>query len=59
MRIPAHFRKSQLFKFEDFPFGTGLARLGKGKALAELDGMSFLIFGASGLMAGLLGQWAY
>jgi len=33
--------------------------LGKGKALMEVDGKGFLIFGASGLMAGLLGMWTY
>ncbi len=33
--------------------------LGKGKALIELDGKSILIFGASGMMAGLLGMWTY
>jgi len=33
--------------------------LGKFKALTELDGKSFLIFGASGLMAGLLGMLTY
>ena len=33
--------------------------LGKVKALVELDGKSFLIFGASGVMAGLLGMWTY
>ncbi len=33
--------------------------LGKGKALTEVDGKSFLIFGASGVMAGLLGMWTY
>ncbi len=33
--------------------------LGKGKALMEVDGKSFLIFGASGLMAGILGMWTY
>ena len=32
---------------------------GKGKALMEVDGRSFLLFGASGMMAGLLGMWAY
>jgi transporter family protein len=32
---------------------------GKGKALMEVDGKGFLIFGASGLMAGLLGMWTY
>jgi len=33
--------------------------LGKGKALIQLDGKSVLIFGASGMMAGLLGMWTY
>jgi len=33
--------------------------LGKGKALIQLDGKSILIFGASGMMAGLLGMWTY
>jgi transporter family protein len=33
--------------------------LGKGKSLVQLDGRSILIFGASGLMAGLLGMWTY
>lgn len=33
--------------------------LGKFKALTELDGKSFLIFGASGVMAGFLGMWTY
>ena len=33
--------------------------LGKGKALTELDGKSVLIFGASGVMAGILGMWTY
>ncbi len=33
--------------------------LGKGKALMELDGKSILLFGASGMMAGLLGMWTY
>jgi transporter family protein len=33
--------------------------LGKGNALAQLDGKSILIFGASGMMAGLLGMWTY
>ena len=33
--------------------------LGKGKALIELDGKSVLLFGASGVMAGLLGMWTY
>ena len=33
--------------------------LGKGRALVELDGKSVLIFGASGIMAGLLGMWTY
>ena len=33
--------------------------LGKGKALMELDGKSIFLFGASGMMAGLLGMWTY
>ncbi len=33
--------------------------LGKGRALTELDGKSILLFGASGMMAGLLGMWTY
>ena len=33
--------------------------LGKGKALFSLSGNSILIFGASGMMAGLLGMWTY
>jgi transporter family protein len=33
--------------------------LGKGRALVELDAKSVLIFGASGIMAGLLGMWTY
>ncbi len=33
--------------------------LGKGKELASLDGKSILLFGASGMMAGLLGMWTY
>ena len=33
--------------------------LGKGKALMELDGKSIFLFGASGMMAGLLGMWSY
>ena len=33
--------------------------MGKGRALIELDGKSILIFGASGVMAGLLGMWTY
>lgn len=33
--------------------------LGKGHALIELEGKSILIFGASGVMAGLLGMWTY
>jgi transporter family protein len=32
---------------------------GKGRALIELDGKSILLFGASGMMAGLLGMWTY
>jgi len=33
--------------------------LGKGRALIELDGKSIFLFGTSGMMAGLLGMWAY
>jgi transporter family protein len=33
--------------------------LGKGKALIELDGKSIFLFGAGGMMAGLLGRWTY
>ena len=33
--------------------------MGKGRALTELDGKSILLFGASGVMAGLLGMWTY
>ena len=33
--------------------------LGKGRSLLEIDGKSILLFGASGLMAGLLGMWTY
>lgn len=33
--------------------------LGKGRDLMSLDGKSILLFGASGLMAGLLGMWTY
>ena len=33
--------------------------LGKGKAFLGVDGKGFLIFGASGIMAGLLGMWTY
>ena len=33
--------------------------LGKGRALIELDGKSVLLFGASGMMGGLLGMWTY
>ena len=33
--------------------------MGKGKALMEVDGRSFILFGASGMMAGLLGMWTY
>jgi transporter family protein len=33
--------------------------LGKGRALVSLDGKSILLFGASGMMAGLLGMWTY
>jgi transporter family protein len=33
--------------------------LGRGRALIEVDGKSFLLFGASGVLAGALGMWAY
>jgi transporter family protein len=33
--------------------------LGKGRELVSLDGKSILLFGASGMMAGLLGMWTY
>ena len=33
--------------------------LGRGRALFSLSGNSILIFGASGMMAGLLGMWTY
>lgn len=33
--------------------------LGKGRALIELDGKSILLFGVSGMMAGLFGMWTY
>ena len=33
--------------------------LGKGRALLEVDEKSFILFGASGVMAGLLGMWTY
>jgi transporter family protein len=33
--------------------------LGKGRALIELDGKSIVLFGASGMMVGLLGMRAY
>jgi len=33
--------------------------LGKGRALISLDGKTILLFGASGMMAGLLGMWTY
>ena len=32
---------------------------GKGRALIELDGKSILLYGASGMMVGLLGMWTY
>jgi transporter family protein len=32
---------------------------GKGRALLAVDGRSFFLFCASGLMAGLLGMWTY
>ena len=33
--------------------------LGKGRDFLGVDGKGFLIFGASGIMAGLLGMWTY
>jgi len=33
--------------------------LGKGRALMSLDAKSILLFGSSGMMAGLLGMWTY
>ncbi len=33
--------------------------LGKGRELGSIDGKSILLFGLSGLMAGLLGMWTY
>jgi len=33
--------------------------LGRGRALIEMDGKGFLLFGASGVLAGALGMWAY
>lgn len=33
--------------------------LGKGRALFQLDAKSVAFFGASGVMAGLLGMWTY
>ncbi len=33
--------------------------LGKGRALLQVDGKDIFLFGASGIMAGLLGMWAY
>jgi transporter family protein len=33
--------------------------LGRGRALIEVDGKGFLLFGVSGLLAGALGMWAY
>ena len=33
--------------------------LGKGRVLFQLDGKSVAFFGASGVMAGLLGMWTY
>ena len=33
--------------------------LGKGRAIFGVDGKGFLIFGASGVMAGLVGMWTY
>jgi transporter family protein len=32
---------------------------GRGRALIEVDGKGFLLFGLSGLLAGALGMWAY
>jgi len=33
--------------------------LGRGRALLEVDGKGFLLFGASGVLAGALVMWAY
>lgn len=33
--------------------------LGKGRDLLSIDSKSILLFGASGMMAGLLGMWTY
>jgi transporter family protein len=33
--------------------------MGKGKALMEVDAKGFFLFGASGVMAGLLAMWTY
>jgi bacterial/archaeal transporter family protein len=33
--------------------------LGRGSALIEASGKAFLLFGASGLLAGALGMWAF
>jgi transporter family protein len=33
--------------------------MGKGKALMEVDTKGFFLFGASGVMAGLLAMWTY
>jgi transporter family protein len=33
--------------------------LGRGRALIEVGGKAFLLFGVSGLLAGALGMWAY
>ena len=33
--------------------------MGKGRELIELDGKSIFLFGASGVIAGLLGMWTY
>lgn len=33
--------------------------LGKGRELVSVDGKSLLLFGISGLMAGLFGMWTY
>jgi transporter family protein len=33
--------------------------MGKGRELIEVSGKNVLIFGASGVMAGLLGMWTY
>jgi len=33
--------------------------MGKGRELIEVSGRNILLFGASGVMAGLLGMWTY